>query len=114
MRREGIGDMAAAGRDVERAPVFLRRGQRDQALQALAERVRLAGEIAGGGLAELLLDEGLAHDGVPNRGRRSALIAPRVGRDTGSAARTAFRKRHKSAAACRRRRPNRRSRDGAE
>ena len=61
MRREGVGDMAAAGGDVEHAPVFLRRGQLDEALQALAEPVRRAGEVARGGLAELFLDEGFAH-----------------------------------------------------
>ena len=41
MRRESVGDVAAAGGDIERAPVFLRRGEVDQPLQALAERVRL-------------------------------------------------------------------------
>jgi hypothetical protein len=62
MRRKGIGDMAAAGGDVERAPALLRRGEGDQPLQALAERVRRAGELAGGVLAELFLDEGLVHE----------------------------------------------------
>ena len=40
MRREGVGDVAAAGGDVERAPGLLRGGERDQPLQALAERMR--------------------------------------------------------------------------
>ena len=61
MRREGVGDVAAAGGDVERAPGLLRGGEGDQPLQALAQRMRRRGEIAGGGLAELLLDQGLVH-----------------------------------------------------
>ncbi len=43
MRREGIGDVTAAGRNVEDAPVLFRRGQFDKALQALALCVRFAG-----------------------------------------------------------------------
>ena len=97
MRRKGIGDMAAAGRDVERAPAFLRRGQRHHALQALAERVRFAGEVAGGGLAELLLDEGLAHDGFRKRAGRSTLIADRHGPRYRGQRRGQLSKRHKSA-----------------
>ncbi len=41
MRGEEVGDMAAAGGDVEHAPVFLRGGEGDQTLKALAERMRL-------------------------------------------------------------------------
>jgi hypothetical protein len=43
----------------DRAPGLLRGDQRHQPLQALAERVRGRGQIAGGGLAELFLDQGL-------------------------------------------------------
>ena len=62
VRREGVGDVAAAGRDIERAPVFLRAGQLDQPLEAGAFGVHGGGQIAGGGLAELFLDEGLVHE----------------------------------------------------
>src|SRR5262249_3609449 len=58
VRRERIGDVPAAGRDVEHAPIFLRLGQRDEAFEALALRRRLAREIACGVAAELLLNEG--------------------------------------------------------
>ncbi len=64
MRRKRIGDVAAAGGDIERAPALLRGGQRHQPLQAGAFGVRLAGEVLGVGLAELFLDEGLAHDAI--------------------------------------------------
>jgi hypothetical protein len=33
MRRKGVGNVAAAGGDVERAPGFLRFGELDQALR---------------------------------------------------------------------------------
>ena len=61
VRRKGVGDMAAAGGDVEHAPVFRRRGEFDQPLEAFAQRVRLTGEIMRGGLAELFLDQRLVH-----------------------------------------------------
>ena len=63
MRCEGVGDVAAAGGDVQCAPVLLRFGEIDEALQALAQRVRRGGEVARGGLAEMFLDEGLVHEG---------------------------------------------------
>ena len=59
--RYGGVDMAAARRDVEHAPVLLRRGQFDQPLQALAFGVRLGGEVMRGSLAELLLNESFGH-----------------------------------------------------
>ena len=65
MRREGIRDVAAAGGDVERAPGLLRGGKGDQPLQALAGRVRFAGEVVRGSLAELLLDSVLDIDRIP-------------------------------------------------
>src|SRR3974377_1131779 len=61
MRRKRVGDMAAASRDIECAPALLRRGSHAQPLQALAERVRRRGEIAGGVLTELFLHESLGH-----------------------------------------------------
>jgi len=54
--------MAAAGGDIERAPVRLRRGERDQPLQALAQSMRRRSEIAGGVLAELFLHQRLGHE----------------------------------------------------
>ena len=74
MRRESVGDMTATGRDVEDMPVLLRGGKGDQTLETFAERVRLAGQIACGGLAEFFLDEALVHD-FPDRSRRAAYIA---------------------------------------
>src|SRR5215470_8783702 len=53
---ESISNVAAPGCDVQCMPVLLRRGEGDQALQALSGRVRLASQIVSGGLAELLLD----------------------------------------------------------
>ena len=61
MRRKGVGDMAAAGGDVERAPGLLRLREIDEALQTFAERVRCRGEVARGGLAEVFLDERFIH-----------------------------------------------------
>src|SRR5262245_66201295 len=74
MRRKTIGDMTAAGRDVEDMPVLLRGGEGDQTLETFAERVRLAGQIACGSLAEFFLDEALVHD-FSDRSRRAAYIA---------------------------------------
>src|SRR5262245_4841479 len=74
MRRKSIGDMAAAGRDVEDMPALLRGGEGDQTLETFAERVRLAGQIACGSLAEFFLDEALVHD-FSDRSRRAAYIA---------------------------------------
>src|SRR5262245_46214239 len=61
MRREGIGDMPAARGNIQRIPVSLRGGEGDESLQALAERMRRAGQVARRRLAELLLDEGFGH-----------------------------------------------------
>ncbi len=66
--------MTAAGRDVEDMPPLLRGGEGDQTLETLAERVRFAGQIAPGSLAEFLLDKALVHD-FPDRSRRAAYIA---------------------------------------
>ena len=50
-----------AGFKYERRPRagLLQGGERAQPLQALAQRGRRRGEIGGGGLAEMLLDQGL-------------------------------------------------------
>ena len=74
MRRESVDYMATTGRDVEYMPVLLRGGEGNQPLEAFAERMRLAGQIACGGLAEFFLDETLVHD-FPDRCRRAAYIA---------------------------------------
>src|SRR6185312_1199245 len=65
MRREGIGDMPAAGGNVEDTPGSLRRGESDKAFEALALGVGFGSQVMGGVLAELVLDEGLAHGGAP-------------------------------------------------
>ncbi len=66
--------MTTTGRDVENMPALLRGGEGDQPLETFAERVRLAGQIACGGLAEFFLDKVLVHD-FPDRSRRAAYIA---------------------------------------
>ena len=58
---KGVGDVAATGRDIEDAPVFLRCGESNQALEAFAERVRRRRQIMSGGFSELLLDQSLVH-----------------------------------------------------
>src|SRR5262245_41227518 len=61
MRREGIGDMPAARGNIQRIPVFLRGGEGGESLEAVAERMRRAGQVARRRLAELFLDEGFGH-----------------------------------------------------
>src|SRR6478736_8244414 len=73
MRCERVSDMATPGGDVERVPAFLRRGEGDEPLQALAERVRRAGQIAGRSLSELLLNEGFIHRRFQYRCRTSRI-----------------------------------------
>lgn len=74
MRRESVGDMATTSRDVEDMPALLWGGEGDQTLETFPDRVRLAGQIACGSLAEFFLDKALVHD-FPRRVRRAAYIA---------------------------------------
>ena len=59
--RECIGDVAAAGGDVQCAPGLLRGGKGDKSFQALSGRVWFAGEVVRGSFAELLLDGCFGH-----------------------------------------------------
>ncbi len=61
MWRESVGNVATTGGNVQCAPVLLRRGEGDKALQALSGGMRLAGQIVSGSLAELLLDGCFRH-----------------------------------------------------
>src|SRR5262249_32764756 len=61
MWSESISNVATTGGDVQCMPVFLRRGEGNQALQAFSGRVRLAGQIVSRSLAELLLDSCFGH-----------------------------------------------------
>ena len=61
MRRERVGNVPAAGGNVEPMPAFLRGGEGDKAFQALSSRVWLAGQIVSGSFAELLLDGCFGH-----------------------------------------------------
>src|SRR6516225_10552705 len=76
MWSESISNVAATGGDVQCMPVLFRRGEGDQALQALSGRVRLAGQIVSGSLAELLLDSCFGH-GVAFRWVVRRTIYPR-------------------------------------
>src|SRR5262245_18896269 len=76
MRRKGVGDVSTARGDIQRGPVFLRGGECDEPLQALAERMWRAGQVARRRLAELLLDEGFGHGSYSGYACSIALYSP--------------------------------------